>query len=296
MSLWAGREARVALTRHTKNNNANGAGRRPRRRRGAAHRVAARACDPKRYEPSIASALLAAPRNGSAAAEAFMSGCSGETRLWTAYDTKKYVQNNWHAGKPTGASCGHLQRIGLYGDGGKMLCDTAQLLPDKQPCRVISVGSNGEFSFERGIRDLASHCSIDVFDGTLINERAALAAKLPSYVKFVAKNVDASTWRQYQGDTSIRILKMDCEGCELRALLPFVENVCVEQLLLETHLCLRSSDVDRNQSRKDQVRQLHGLFLGLDVFYEIFHVEPNLAYGDGTCVEYAFVRRLSCRA
>ena len=168
------------------------------------------------------------------------------------------MQNNWHAGKPTGASCGHLQRIGLYGDGGKMLCDTAQLLPDKQPCRVISVGSNGEFSFERGIRDLASHCSIDVFDGTLINERAALAAKLPSYVKFVAKNVDASTWRQYQGDTSIRILKMDCEGCELRALLPFVENVCVEQLLLETHLCLRSSDVDRNQSRKDQVRQLHG--------------------------------------
>ena len=126
-----------------------------------------------------------------------MSGCSRKPRLWTAYDTKKYVQNNWHAGEPTGASCGHLQRIGLYGDGGKMLCDTAQLLPIKQPCRVISVGSNGEFSFERGIRDIAPHCSIDVFDGTLINERAALAAKLPSYVKFVAKNVDSSTWRQY---------------------------------------------------------------------------------------------------
>lgn len=255
------------------------------------HRAAARACDPSRYEPSVAAALLAAPHNGSAAAEAFMSGCSNSSGRWTTYDMKKYVQNNWHAGDPTGASCTHLQRVGLYGDGGKMLCDPAQLLgvADQRPCRVVSVGSNGEASFEQGIHSIAHHCSIDVFDGTLVGKRSALRAALPKYLRLFAKNVDAGSWQQYMGDNSIRILKMDCEGCEITSLLPFVQNVCVAQLLLETHLCGKSA-----LSTQTRVAQVHTLFLQLDILYKIFHVEPNIAYGGGSCVEYSFVRRSPC--
>ena len=248
----------------------------------------ARACDPTRYESSVAAALGAARNNASAAAEAFVSAC---TLQWTKFDIRKYVQNNWHAGEPTGASCGHLQRVGLYGDGGKMICDAKKLLgvAGKRPCHVISIGSNGESSFEQGIHSIAQHCSIDLFDGTLTGNRAHLQRRLPPYLNFFSQNVDASTWQQYQGTSSIRLLKMDCEGCEYDSLVPFVQNICVEQLLLETHLC--STQALSNRAR---VLKLHKMFLELDAIYKIFHVEPNLAYGDGVCVEYAFIRRWPC--
>ena len=31
------------------------------------------------------------------------------------------------------------------------------------------------------------------------------------------------------------MLKIDCEGCEFSSLPPFLENVCVDQLILELH-------------------------------------------------------------
>ena len=62
--------------------------------------------------------------SGRALAAAFLSACNG---TWTGRDTLMYFQSNWHPGRPTGASCGDMVRIGDPGDGGKMVCNPQAL-------------------------------------------------------------------------------------------------------------------------------------------------------------------------
>ena len=184
-------------------------------------RIHAGACLPANFEPALAAAAAATPSNASAMAQAFMMSCSqpGGAKKWNTYDAKKYFQNNWHAGAPAGAGCSDLARIGLAGDGGKTVCGLQRLLHAGPSCRVVSVGSNGEPSFETAVHGLAPHCHIDTFDGTLNGTRESLRANLPSFVAFHPVNVDAETWRRFDGTLSmhshgighIQLLKMDCE-------------------------------------------------------------------------------------
>lgn len=283
-------------------------------------RAAAGACNPSKYEPVLESSLHTSHGNGSAAADAFLQACDGQR--WSSFDVKKYLQNNWHAGAPAGASCSKLRRIGLYGDGGKAVCKIDQLLAS-EPCRVVSVGSNGEPSFERAIHTIAPHCRIDTFDGTLVGGRQQLRDNLPAYVQFYPENVDSETWRRYSNASHggrLNLLKMDwyclsprtrgsthrcsfprlplcvcsgSEGCEFEALPPLVQNVCIDQLLLEVHGC-----EDKRQPKTSKpfgrLMRVHQLMKQLDGLYRIFHSEPNVVYSDGTCVEYSFIRRVPC--
>lgn len=250
--------------------------------------LAGGACNPLKYEPAIEAAVYSAAGNGSAAAIAFMNACAPNSR-WTTFDVKKYFQNNWHAGAPAGASCLNLRRLGLYGDGGKGVCDIEKLL-SQEPCHVVSVGSNGESSFERAIHALAPDCRIDTHDGTLVGHRRKLRDNLPSFVEFYPENVNNETWRLYSNGATghISLLKMDCEGCEFHSLPPLVQNVCVDQVLVEVHGCGSTRDL------KPRMMLVHELMLRLDEEYLIFYVEPNLAYGDGACIEYSFMRRKPC--
>lgn len=260
--------------------------------------TAAGSCLPSAFRPAHAAVAEATPENATALAEAFLHACSTE-QLWTSFDTKKYFQMNWHAGAPAGMGCPELSRIGLSGDGGKTVCDLRRLLHAAQPCRVISIGSNGEPSFEKAVHGLAPHCMIDTFDGTLNGTRENLRANLPSYINFIPMNVDGDTWRRYDrpmgrvagGVIHISLLKMDCEGCEFESLPPFLDNVCVDQILLELHACQMGIGGPRTARR---VQQAHQLMMRLDTQYRIFNVEPNIAYGDGTCIEYSFSRRTPC--
>lgn len=199
--------------------------------------------------------------------------------------------------------CAELSRIGLVGDGGKTVCDLRRLLLAAQPCHVISIGSNGEPSFEIAVHGVAPHCVIDTFDGTLNGTREGLRSNLPSYINFIPMNVDGNTWRRYDramgsiapsrggGMHHISLLKMDCEGCEFDALPPFLDNLCIDQILLEIHICRQGSGGLRMARR---LQQAHRLMMRLDTQYRIFNVEPNIAYGDGLCIEYSFMRRKLC--
>ena len=72
-----------------------------------------KACSPDAYRPAQQTALAVAPDNASAAA--------------TAFDVRKYVYSNWHAGAPAGSSCSSLVRLGSYDDGGRA-------------CRISDIG------------------------------------------------------------------------------------------------------------------------------------------------------------
>jgi len=79
----------------------------------------------------------------------------------------------------------------------------------------------------------------------------------------------------------IDIFKIDCEGCEWTTysewFYPHVaENTILKQILVEVHNHPDGAD---------------SFFRSLQRFgYVIFHKEPNIKFGGGKCVEYAFIK------
>lgn len=278
-----------------------------------------KACSPAVYQPAQQAALAASHDSASAAAAAFMAACKGQS--WNTFDVRKYFYSNWHAGAPAGSSCSSLMRFGNYDDGGKMICRPRRALA--QPCNVVSIGSDGDPSFENAVHAYAPHCRIETHDGTLTGKRAKLRGQLPSYIHFVPENMHAETWRRWRNATArsgntaaffINVAKVDCEGCEADTVPNMVENVCVNYLLLEMHSCggtpsnftvkprrskakaamAMHSSGGADRSAYGMVRRAHDMLVRLDRLYKIYHVEPNTVYSDGTCIEFAFERRELC--
>ncbi|KAK3267409.1 hypothetical protein CYMTET_24036 [Cymbomonas tetramitiformis] len=94
-----------------------------------------------------------------------------------SYDIKgkAYFQRNW---EPS-ISCEQEARIGIMGDGGKWVCNPANIPKDK--CILYSFGSNLEFSFEVGIHEQLG-CEIHTFDPTVAKHR--VDAVKPEYVNY----------------------------------------------------------------------------------------------------------------
>lgn len=173
-----------------------------------------------------------------------------------------------------GIVCDRMVRMGGLGllgtaDGSKMVCLDA--LQSKAHCVVVSVGCNGDFTFEEAVHAAYPHCTVHVFDGTMAG-RTGFAGP-PSWLAptFHYRNFDAKSYILFAG-IHVSILKMDCEGCEFRALLPFLRHACVDQVLLELHGGPR-------RSLLDSVNASHG----------VFYVEPN--FGTTGCLELGLLRR-----
>ena len=67
---------------------------------------------------------------------------------------RRYFQREWNAGTAAALDCARVKRVGDRGDGGKLVCLDA-MPPPTTPCRVVSVGAGGDFSFEvRGDAEL----------------------------------------------------------------------------------------------------------------------------------------------
>ena len=179
-----------------------------------------------------------------------------------------------------GIVCTQMTRLGGtglsgVGDGSKMMCmDSSPLLRLQESCVVVSVGSNGDFSFEEAIHEMYPHCSVHVFDGTMAG-RADLASP-PAWLAstFHAENFGEGSWRLFS-EGSVAILKMDCEGCEFSALLPFLKRVCTDAVLVEIHQSASRSSADLLKA----LNESHGLY----------YAEPNL--GAPGCAEYGLTRR-----
>ena len=59
-------------------------------------------------------------------------------------------------------ACLHKTSLGGADHGHKWVCDPHRL--SQKDCLVYSVGSNGDFRFERALQEVAPHCEIHVFD------------------------------------------------------------------------------------------------------------------------------------
>jgi hypothetical protein len=159
-------------------------------------------------------------------------------------------------------SSSNISARAMHGDvAHKVVCDAHATL-DTAPCRVISVGSDGDVAFEDAVHRRWPLCAIDVFDGTLTGPRAFLRHKLPSYVKFLPNNFGPQSWQTYDGQT-VAVLKIDCERCEHDSLLPWLKHVCTQQILVEVHPQGHRDDGNRTARLLAAISQTHAPFFAV---------------------------------
>lgn len=220
---------------------------------------------------------------------------------WTTFDLKHYLQNFWQPGEPLGASCEHLVRLGSVGDGGKLACNPLALgtagtegtsLAAGSPCLVVSVGHNSEASFEAAVESLAPTCDVHTIDPMLASPAARTAFVGSSSHRFAFGerfSAASASLPRYAGKR-VALLKLDCEGCEAEALLPWVRATCTEQILVEVHTMSWPADA---QPLKRLLRT-HKLLSALEPEYAVFSATPNMLAGEGMVIEYGLKRRASC--
>ena len=193
-------------------------------------------------------------------------------------------------------------------DGAKLVCDVeATLQADR--CHVVSVGSNGDASFEAAVHRVNPSCRIDVLDGTLVGRRAALRQQLPSFVRFWPENFGPTTWANFSEVRRVDVLKIDCEGCELDSLTEWASRICTSQLLVEMHAspdwsdfgnasdtrAFMYADWERRVSAYEAVGRLHQQLVSLG--YVPFHGQWNPECGRFSgvrCAELAWRRTRPC--
>jgi len=149
---------------------------------------------------------------------------------------EKEIQKRMHWQCPSarffgGYFAGDPERGGLpIGDGGRWVCrpDLIREAAERGECLIYSIGSDGEFSFERSIhKELSDKCEIHTFDANPIEYYTSGKynpgfphTRNPDFVNYhvtrlTPKNNLAELVRMlgHEGRT-IHILKIDCEGCE----------------------------------------------------------------------------------
>ena len=256
-------------------------------------RCEARACTVPTLMRALSDSAARDPRNASALSAAFIAACNGTAGLsWNNYDALKYHQSTWHPGAPTGTSCSDMEILGGYLEGGRTVCQPKKLL-SAQPCRVVSVGSNGESSFEAAVLAVAPHCSIDVVDGTLTGNREHLRHGLPAAVRFWPENFGPQSAARF-GYRHVQVLKIDCEGCEYDSLMPWLQTVCTDQIYLELHTTNSGCGKTPSVACQRHIQRVHRLMSELEPWYAVYYKEPNVAYSGGLDSEFGLLRRLPC--
>lgn len=213
-----------------------------------------------------------------------------------------WFQNNWEPD----FSCSFEQFIGPIRDGHKWVCDPHRLVAQKS-CLVYSFGSNGNTDFEGGIRAIADHCEIHIFDpgdfGGQVREDLPGAhyhhyGLKPNYVtpstnlKLRGGGLDPrfeepppghyKTLKEvvaelgHQGRT-VDLFKIDIEGAEWTTFRDWqMAGVRLRQILVEVH--------GAPPIANDLFATLH------EAGYVLFHKEPNTESAGGDCVEFSFLK------
>lgn len=190
-------------------------------------------------------------------------------------------------------TCRDEFRLGKLGDGGKWVCDPHRI--PKGSCLVYSVGSNGHYQFEAGVKETISEgCEIHVFDYLRKrNKRDFFALAKEIGVTFhqwgissdpTSKFGKGKTFKQtfqelgHEGRT-VDIMKIDCEKCEYTDYQQWFKdwaasNMTIRQVLIELH----NSDV----GMVDIMRAFQ------ENGFVIFHKEANYMNG-ANAVEITFI-------
>ena len=133
-----------------------------------------------------------------------------------------------------------MNRVGDTGDGGKWLCDE---LLQKDECVVFSLGSNGQYDFERALLK-QTKCKIYTFDctyeGNSLGKRHEYIKKCIGTVEKAGINKDFMTLSVAARDlgvNEITLLKIDIEGYEFDEIAGWsVTDLSLpEQISIEVH-------------------------------------------------------------
>lgn len=188
--------------------------------------------------------------------------------------------------------CTHERRIGKKGDGGKWVCDPHRITAQKS-CLVYSVGSNGDWSFERAVkRNIGRHCEIHTFDFGDFGEGSVKAGA--NYHRWGISNVNEGDYKTLEKTVeelghvgrTIDIFKIDCEGCEWDTFQSWLGiDVNLRQILVEVHHEPHSYGDEKTLRFYDQMESAG---------YVIFHREANVQYSFFEnylrCMEVAFLK------
>ena len=202
-----------------------------------------------------------------------------------------FFQNNW---EPT-IQCASEQRLGNTGDGGKWICDVYryQEMNDTN-LLVYSFGSQGDFSFERAVKQHIPRSEIHTFDMGVYQCPPDLCTfhqtRLGDGKTAGSKSLQMVIRELGHQRRTLQILKVDIEGSEFDLFEHLFQPLSlngsdlpyIRQILFEIHL---GSGQDVGASRRT-----HQLF---DLFhknhYAIFHKEVNL-YDPQNVFEYGLIR------
>lgn len=165
---------------------------------------------------------------------------------------------------------------------------------NKRKCLIYSVGSNGDFSFEKGLYEIFSReksqpsCEIHVFDPKDFS--ASVPNDIKSMLHFhpwgiVGETSISTNFKSLKETVEILghegeildIFKIDCEKCEWETFDDwFSVGLDMRQILVEVH-----GSPDTANAFFETMQ---------DMGYVTFHKEPNTKHSLGTCVEYAFLK------
>ena len=210
-----------------------------------------------------------------------------------------FFEKNW---EPT-LHCAFEQRLGKAGEGGKWVCDINNIETTNYVPLIYSLGSNGDFTFEKDLKHLLPTAEIHIFD----TGSYTCPADVCTYHQIAVGN------KMINGRKSLRevmeefghlkrridILKVDIEGNEYKMLEEYFQSSqdtstdpnnkqnaakvsYIRQILMKIHLS--------NENGNNAAVQVHGLFeLLRSNYYVIFHKEINPVNSSNTA-EYGFLR------
>jgi hypothetical protein len=165
---------------------------------------------------------------------------------------------------------------------------------NERRCLIYSVGSEGDFSFEKGLYEILegstskSSCEIHVFDPK--DYSSSVPSDIRSMIHFHNWGIvdEASSSEEFKTlEQTVNILghkgrildifKIDCEHCEWKTFPDwFSVDLDMRQILVEVH-----GTPDNANDFFETLQQMG---------YVTFHKEPNTKYAVGNCVEYAFLK------
>jgi hypothetical protein len=173
---------------------------------------------------------------------------------------------------------------------------------------VYSVGSNGDPSFEKGIRqDIGQHCEIHIFD--MDNYKLKVLATVGRNAHYhqwglakenqltpdrrgrIYKTLNQTMFELGHLNRPIDIFKIDCEGCEWSVFRDFfLPGIDLRQILIELHAGNEKNP--RNEIyRKVKLPDTVDFFKAMERQYVIFHKEPNIQWSIGAAaIEYSFLK------
>ena len=206
-------------------------------------------------------------------------------------DRALFFQNNW---EPT-IQCEFERRLGNSGDGGKWICDVHRFDQlNSTNLLIYSFGSNGDFSFERAVKQRLPQSDIHTFDMGVYQcpenictfHQARLGGGKDGNSKSLRMIINELNHRNRE----IGILKVDIEGGEYDLFEDLFDpsakaqqgTPLIRQILFEIHL-----DNVAGETVCERTHRLFELFRSNS--FAIYHKEVNL-YNSQNVFEYGLLR------